>query len=405
MPKQSNKEAIQGITKPAIARLARKAGVKRMSNFIYGETRWHMKTFLENVLRQAVMNLRFHNRTTILAEDVEMGLPVKMFSGDMKKKLCAVKSAVKASRRRASGQKSIDEIRRYQACEYLILPRLSFSRFVREVAQDFIDYSRFSTDAFTVLQYATENYVIEILEDANLAAIHAKRTTIQPKDILLATRISGENVVNNPGPMPSSKVKAHQKFELYIKAVLKEVHPNHRISKDSVSQLSFIANQLAAKIGLVAKGMMTSEKIISSRMIDVAIKQTFPGELANHAVTEGVRAVDKFIKGGKKTKKAGLKVPPSRIRKIIADTCKQKIGATASVYCAAVVEYIIAEILQLAGNSTTDKKRKVLSSRDLFMAINQDEELHKLVKNKLNIEILTGAVLPGIHSVLLPKKK
>ena len=140
-------------------------------------------------------------------------------------------------------------------------------------------------------------------------------------------------------------------------------------------------------------------------MIDVAIKQTFPGELANHAVTEGVRAVDKFIKGGKKTKKAGLKVPPSRIRKIIADTCKQKIGATASVYCAAVVEYIIAEILQLAGNSTTDKKRKVLSSRDLFMAINQDEELHKLVKNKLNIEILTGAVLPGIHSVLLPKKK
>ena len=107
------------------------------------------------------------------------------------------------------------------------------------------------------------------------------------------------------------------------------------------------------------------------------------------------------MNAGRNRTKMSIQFPPTRIRKIIADTCKQKIGATASVYCAAVVEYIIAEILNLAGNSTTDKKRKVVSSHDLYMGINQDEELHKLVKNKLNIEILTGAVLPGIHSILL----
>jgi histone H3/H4 len=399
------RDSIYGITKPAIARLARKAGVKRISSFIYEETRGQMKIFLENVLRQAVMNVDFHSRSTVLSQDIENGLPVKMFSEDMKKKLCKVKSV---TRKRASGVKSIDEIRHYQGCEYLILPRLSFARFVREVAQDFKTDLRFSTDAITVLQYAVENYVIEMLEDANLAAIHAKRTTIQPKDIQLASRIAGDNVVNNPGPMPPSKVKVHQTFDLYIKAVLKQVHPALRISKDSVSQINFIVNQLTAKIGLAAKGMMTSEKTITVKMIKVAVNLSLPGELARHGTGEGTKAVTNFAnssKSGKKTDRSGLKVPPSRIHRIIADTCKQRIGTTASIYCAAVVEYIIAEILELAGSRTTQETRKVISSGDLFMAINHDEELHKLVKNNLNIEILTGSVIPNIHSILLPKNK
>jgi histone H3/H4 len=399
------RNSIYGITKPAIARLARKAGVKRMSSLIYEETRGHMKIFLENVLRQAVMSVNFHHRNTVLSQDIESGLPVKMFSEDMKKKLCNVKSV---TRKRTPGVKSIEEIKHYQGCEYLILPRSSFARFVREVAQDFKTDLRFSTNAITVLQYAVENYVIEMLEDANLAAIHAKRTTIQPKDIQLASRIAGENVVNNPGPMPPSKVKVHQTFDLYIKAVLKQINPAVRISKDSVSQINFIVNQLAAKIGLSAKGMMTSEKTITLKLIKVAVDLSLPGELDKHARAEGARAVTKFVnspKSGKKTDLSGLKVPPSRIHRIIADTCKQRIGTTASIYCAAVVEYIIAEILELAGSVTTQETRKVISSRDLFMAINHDEELHDLLKNKLNIEILTGSVIPKIHSILIPRNK
>jgi histone H2A len=143
-------------------------------------------------------------------------------------------------------------------------------------------------------------------------------------------------------------------------------------------------------------------------MIKVAVNLSLPGELAKHGTVEGTKAVTNFAsssKSGKKTDRSGLKVPPSRIRRIIADTCKQRIGTTASIYCAAVVEYIIAEILELAGNRTIDETRKVISSGDLFMAINHDEELHKLVKNNLNIEILTGSVIPNIHSILLPRNK
>ena len=42
------------------------------------------------------------------------------------------------------------------------------------------------------LQEAAEAYLVGLFEDTNLAAIHAKRVTIMPKDIQLARRIRGE---------------------------------------------------------------------------------------------------------------------------------------------------------------------------------------------------------------------
>ena len=48
------RDNIQGITKPAIRRLARRGGVKRISGLIYEETRGVLKVFLENVIRDAV---------------------------------------------------------------------------------------------------------------------------------------------------------------------------------------------------------------------------------------------------------------------------------------------------------------------------------------------------------------
>ena len=65
-------------------------------------------------------------------------------------------------------------------------------RLVREVAQDFRIDLRFEGTALLALQEAAEAYLIALLEDSNLLAIHAKRVTIMPKDIQLAQRIRGE---------------------------------------------------------------------------------------------------------------------------------------------------------------------------------------------------------------------
>ena len=65
-------------------------------------------------------------------------------------------------------------------------------RLVREIAQDFRTDLRFQAKAVSALQEALEAYLVCLMEDTNLAAIHAKRVTIMPKDIQLARHIRGE---------------------------------------------------------------------------------------------------------------------------------------------------------------------------------------------------------------------
>jgi histone H2A len=79
----------------------------------------------------------------------------------------------------------------------------------------------------------------------------------------------------------------------------------------------------------------------------------------------------------------------------------ERIGAGAPVYVAAVLEYLTAEILELAGNAAHDNKKTRIIPRHLQLAIRNDEELSKLLSG---VTIAQGGVLPHIHTVLLPKK-
>merc|ERR1719511_446315 len=79
----------------------------------------------------------------------------------------------------------------------------------------------------------------------------------------------------------------------------------------------------------------------------------------------------------------------------------KRLGASGSVYMAAVMEYITAEILELAGNVAKDQKKQRIIPRHIQLAIRNDEELNKYMSN---VTITGGGVLPNIHAVLLPKK-
>lgn len=99
---------------------------------------------------------------------------------------------VKKPHRYRPGTVALREIRRYQKSSELLIRKLPFQRLVREVAQDFRTDLRFQGSAILALQEASEAYLVGLFEDSNLAAIHAKRVTIQPKDVQLARRIRGE---------------------------------------------------------------------------------------------------------------------------------------------------------------------------------------------------------------------
>uniref|UniRef100_A0AC35U3F9 Histone domain-containing protein n=1 Tax=Rhabditophanes sp. KR3021 TaxID=114890 RepID=A0AC35U3F9_9BILA len=74
----------------------------------------------------------------------------------------------------------------------LLICKLLFPRIVREIAQDFKTDLRFLSAAIGALQEAAEAYLVGIFEDSNLCAVHAKRTTIIPRNIQLARKIRGE---------------------------------------------------------------------------------------------------------------------------------------------------------------------------------------------------------------------
>ena len=90
------------------------------------------------------------------------------------------------------GTVALRQIRNYQKSTELLIRKLPFQRLVREIAQDYKCDLRFQSTAIMALQEAAEAYLVGIMEDTNLCALHAKRVTIMPKDMQLARRIRGE---------------------------------------------------------------------------------------------------------------------------------------------------------------------------------------------------------------------
>ncbi|XP_023819221.1 core histone macro-H2A.2 isoform X2 [Oryzias latipes] len=123
-----------------------------------------------------------------------------------------------------------------------------------------------------------------------------------------------------------------------------------------------------------------------------------------------VRQNKMSARGGKKkvtklsrSSRAGVIFPVGRMMRYLrTGTHKYRIGMGAPVYMAAVIEYLAAEILELAGNAARDNKKGRITPRHIKLAVANDEELNQLLRG---VTISNGGVLPRIHPELLSKKR
>ena len=111
-------------------------------------------------------------------------------------------------------------------------------------------------------------------------------------------------------------------------------------------------------------------------------------------------AKDQAKKQTSRSHKAGLQFPVGRLARHLKEgKYAQRIGAGAPVYTAAVLEYLVAEVLELAGNAARDNKKARIIPRHIQLAIRNDEELSKLLGH---VTVVQGGTLPHIHESLLP---
>ena len=118
---------------------------------------------------------------------------------------------------------------------------------------------------------------------------------------------------------------------------------------------------------------------------------------------KGKAARGKKVAGSKsRSAKAGLTFPVGRLGRFLKQgRYSKRIGSGAPVYMAAVLEYLTAELLELAGNAAREHKKNRITPRHIQLAIKNDQELNKYIGSAT---IASGGVAPNVHAALLKKK-
>jgi len=213
-----------------------------------------------------------------------------------------------------------------------------------------------------------------------------------------------------PATKTTKKSKKTSTFKKsYIRNIGKQVAPGLSFSSKSTNVLSDLAVDFYSQLIKEQNQLVTFNKnsTLTGRHAQTAFKLVATGELLKHGISEATKAVNQyksFKPSGEgqvmwKTK-CGLSVDPVWCRKMVKkSTNANRISKENCIVSAACVEYMLAEIIELAANANT--KSKLIKPKHIQMAISNDEELYRMFGKS---QVSTGGVVSNIHPNLMKAK-
>lgn len=199
-------------------------------------------------------------------------------------------------------------------------------------------------------------------------------------------------------------------FDTYLIRVLKMVHSEVGVTREALTEMNELVLITARRIIDVISQLNAAigSETVGHREVESALRIVLTDDLCDHAVSAGDVALTKFRSSSTdesntakyRNARAGIQFSIPRAEKLIRDCVSgvSRVSSGAPVFLAAVLEYLSAEILTLAGTNTLETKHKRITPRNILFAIGTDPELSKLYRNV----VMPGGELPSIMPRLLP---
>ena len=409
-------EPPRNAARAAMKILERTAGISTSSADTTSFLNEQLRSFLGSVVKAAVIISQNDGRVTTMGRDVTLALslnnvisvsgfdekpdrtaPLKSGTTRHLKANTAANRQIKKLQKSAKTTVAIARTIIHRMAVEAAAPITGYdlSPALRKDASNKLVKPKFAKEAITELHISGESYLIQLLKDAGRLIPLRDSKRLMKRDLEAAIEIRGPTIVVAP-------VMGEVGLETYIPKVLQQVHPDTSITSRATSVLNSAALSIVGRLmGVVnSLGDSTKRSTLSWKLVESAVKIVLPGKLGEHAVTEGNKAVKRYQdavndpappkKSSKKNApvvsskiarktRAGLVISVSRIEKAMQGyAVMERKSGTASVYLTAVIEYLLAELLEISGNNSRNDKKVRIKPRHILLAVRGDAELNHL---------------------------
>jgi histone H3/H4 len=376
------------ISNENIKRLSIKSGILYLSEDVYDEIRNYIIIWLQNISKK----ISTLNITRLLEKHILFVLPYNTVDYvsinkcdyiDTYKTKNDIDKKLKMLSKYDYQYKNLDN-------NCLLITKTTFKRIFSNILNNYTSKTKqFGENSLELLQMNLEYNIVELLVLANKLK-DKDRKTLMSRDIYSAIKIKDNNNTNEY--LNYLSIDDNIKFNLYIKNLLKTVHPDINISKETLKIIDLYLKLICYYIIKECKKYSTilNIKTLTSSLISKASYIILDGEINEHAQYEMMRTIKNYKKYNNivddskkisKATKAQIIFQPSKIRNIVENFWNNRISDDAIVGLTGIIEYVCLELLELSGNNAIDNKRKTIKVKNLYQAIKYDNELDETTKN------------------------